>query len=201
MLQLAPHWLTGLAETALTEIIALDPAAQSRLQRLNGRQLAFQLTEFDWRLVLTATKDSIALNLHQEAVDCAIRASLSSLRQLRDPNQLTHLIKTDAVQIDGDIQIAQQFSNFFQQLNPDWQSHVARYLGDGLTHKLSLLLSQLSMLIQHKQQSLQQLTTELLQDELQLSPTSLEVVQFCTEVSQLHARLERLQQQLRLRQE
>ncbi|SEA85810.1 ubiquinone biosynthesis accessory factor UbiJ [Alkalimonas amylolytica] len=197
MLQLAPQLLCGLAEKALAEIIAMDPAAAARLQRLAGRQLAFQLSEFDWRLVLTATPNSLLLNLHDEAVDCAIRADLTSLKQLRDPNQLTHLLKKDAVQIDGDIQVAQQFSSFFQQLQPDWQVRTAQYLGDGLTHKLNRLLQQLTTFIQQKQQALQQMSLELAQDELQLTPNRLEVEQFSAEVSQLHARLERLQHQLK----
>lgn len=197
MLQLAPQLLCGLAEKALAEVIAMDPSANIRLQRLAGRQLAFQLTEFQWRLVLTATTDSLLLNLHQEAVDCAIRADLTSLKQLRDPNQLTHLIKSDAVQIDGDIQVAQQFSSFFQQLQPDWQAKAALYLGDGLTHKLNRVLQQLSTLISAKQQALQQMSLELAQDELQLTPHRLEIEQFSAEVSQLHARLERLQHQLK----
>lgn len=201
MLRLGPQLLCTLAEKALAEIIAMDPAALTKLHRLAGRQLAFQLTEFDWRLVLTATRQTILLNLHAEPVDCSIQADLVSLQQLRDPNQLTHLIKQEAVQIEGDIQVAQQFSSFFQQLQPDWEAKAASYLGDGLTHKLQRLLQQLIALIGAKSRELQQMSRELVQDELQLTPSNYELEQFSAEVSQLHARLEQLQYQLKQWQE
>ena len=196
MLQLWPQLLLSLAEKALTDIIAMDAEAKPRLKRLAGKQFAFQLQELKIRVVLTATDSTILLNQHQEPVDCAIRTDLASLKRLRDPNQLTQLIKQDAVQIEGDLQVAQQFSGFFQQLHPDWSAKLASYLGDGMAHKVEVSVRQLSRLIASKARQLDQLTTELLQDELQLTPHPLEIEQFCADVSRLQARLDRLQQQL-----
>lgn len=201
MLQLLPQMMLALAEKALADILAMDSEARPRLKRLAGKQFAFQLQELKLRLVLTATDSAILLNQHDEPVDCAIQSDLASLKRLRDPNQLTHLIKQDAVQIEGDLQVAQQFSHFFQQLQPDWSGKLADYIGDGMAHKVEISIKQLARIISSKAQQLEHLTTELLQDELQLTPHPSEVEQFNANVSRLQARLDRLQQQLHVLQE
>lgn len=191
-----PQLLCALAEKLLARLISMDPAARTYLAKLQGKQLAFTLQELPVTLVLTATADTILLNQHHETTDCAITTDLASLRQLSDPSQLTRLIRADVLQIDGDIQVAQQFSHFLQQLHPDWEQALSRYTGDALAHKIARILQQLHQSLQLKSAELQQLTTELVQDELQLSPTPPEVQVFSEQVSQLHSRVELLCQQL-----
>lgn len=196
MLPLLPQLVCALAEKISSRLIAMDPAAAAGLTRLQGRQLAFSLKEWPTTLVLTASSDGILFNQHEDNVDCRIHTDLASLRLLRDPSQLTRLIKADALQIDGDIQVAQQYSYFFQNLSPDWQQNLSGYVGDALAHKIALSLSQLQRYISNRVSLLQQTGTELAQDELQLTPTATEMLQFSDAVSKLAARVELLQQQI-----
>lgn len=196
MLPLLPQLFCAAAEKILTQLISMDPHAEQRLSRLKGKQLSFRIRELRLTLVITATENTLLFNQHNEAVDCAITTDLASLRQLRDPSQLTRLIKQDALQIDGDIQIAQQFSYFLQQLDPDWQQALSRYVGDSLAHKISYSIAQGQQYLLTKSQQLNQLTTELAQDELLLTPTSDELVQFSHQVSELSARVELLSRKL-----
>ncbi len=195
MLTLLPQFVCALAEKITARLIAMDPAAPGYLSRLAGRQLAFKLKEWPATLVLTATADTILFNQHEDSADCRIQTDLASLRLLRDPSQLTRLIKADALQIDGDIQLAQQYSYFFQQLDPDWQQSLSGYVGDALAHKIAISLTQLQHYVSARVSTLQQAGTELVQDELQLTPCAIELAQFSDAVSQLAARAEQLQQQ------
>ena len=196
MLPLLPQLLCAAAEKAIARLITMDPDARPRLARLAGKQLSFRLKEWPITLVLSATSDSILFNQHDEPVDCAIQTDMASLRLLRDPSQLTRLIKADALQIDGDIQVAQQYSGFFQQLDPDWQQSLSRYIGDAGAHKVGHSLTQLQQYLSAKGQALQQMTTELAQDELKLSPGKTEMALFSQAVSELAAQVDVFQQQL-----
>lgn len=196
MLPLLPQLACTLAETLVTRLIAMDPDALGQLKRIQARQLAFRLKEWPHSIVLTASHDRIAFNQHEEAVDCRITTDLASIKLLRDPSQLTRLIRSDALQIDGDIQVAQQYSHFFQALNPDWQQNLSGYVGDAMAHKLALSLQQLRQYINQKAEVLSQDVTELAQDELRISPCSAELSAFSDEVSRLAARADKLQQQL-----
>lgn len=201
MLPLLPQFFCAVAEKAMAKIIAMDPQAASRLARLQGKQLSFRLQEWPVTLVLTAGKQGLLFNQHDEPVDCAIQTNLASLRQLRDPSQLTRLIKADALQIDGDIQVAQQYSSFFQQLDPDWQQTLSGYIGDAAAHKVARSLEQAQRYISEKASALQQQSVELAQDELKLSPTAAEMADFSNAVSLLAARVEVLLRQLQTVQE
>ncbi|KKO44563.1 hypothetical protein WG68_14790 [Arsukibacterium ikkense] len=189
---LLPQLLCGTAEKLCHSLISMDSGAAARLKKLQGKQLAFTLREFKLRLVLTAGTDRLLFNQHHEVVDCAISTDLASLRQLRDASQLTRLIKADALQIDGDIQVAQQYSYFLQSLNPDWQEALSGYVGDALAHKIGLSIRQLQHYLSDKASLLDQSVTMLAQDELLLTPGSLELQQFSQQVSELSARVERL---------
>ncbi|GAB59749.1 ubiquinone biosynthesis accessory factor UbiJ [Rheinheimera nanhaiensis] len=196
MLPLLPQFICAVAEVAMARLIAMDPDAKPRLARLSGKQLSFRLKEWPTTLVLSATHDTILFNQHDNSVDCAIVTDMASLRLLRDPSQLTRLIKADALQIDGDIQVAQQYSYFFQQLNPDWQQRLSLYVGDGAAHKISQSLLQWQHYLTEKSRALAQMGGELLQDELRVSPDKTELALFSSAVSDLAARTDVLQQQL-----
>jgi ubiquinone biosynthesis accessory factor UbiJ len=196
MLPLLPQLFCAVAEKAMIKVIGMDPEAKPRLARLAGKQLSFRLKEWPITLVLSATAQSILFNQHEEAVDCAIQTDLASLRLLRDPSQLTRLIKADALQIDGDIQVAQNYSSFFQQLQPDWQQTLSTYVGDAAAHKIARSLLQAQQYLSAKAAELQQHSVELAQDELRLAPCQAEMTEFSHAVSQLAARVDLLQQQL-----
>jgi len=193
---LLPQLFCLIAEPLLNRLIRLDPAAQARLQGLQGRQLAVVLTDLKIRLVLTAQPNGIWLNQHQEAVDCVVSTRLDSLQQLQDPSQLTRLIREQALDIDGDLQQLQKFSQFFQQLQPDWAEHLSGYVGDAAAHRIASQLTQLLQLLQLKLQSAEQQLAALALEELRLSPVGAELAQFSTDVSQLQARTEQLARRL-----
>lgn len=196
MLPLLPSLAVSLAEKLLNPVLRADPAALPALQKLQGRQLGFALRGLPLRLVFTAQPDGLWLNQHQEAVDCNIEADWQALQQLRDPSQLTRLIRQGQLDISGDIQTLQKFSQFFQQLNPDWEGWLASYIGDAPAHKAGLLLRAGISALQHHLQHSELALQELLQDELQLSPVASELNHFSNDVSQLAARTEQLQHQL-----
>tara|TARA_Y100001963_G_C6789897_1_gene454869 strand:+ start:1166 stop:1774 length:609 start_codon:yes stop_codon:yes gene_type:complete len=201
MLPLLPQLFCAVAEKVLARLIAMDPQAKARLTRLSDKQLSFRLREWPTTLVMTVSGGTILFNQHDNPVDCAIQTDLASLRLLRDPSQLTRLIKADALQIDGDIQVAQQYSHFFQQLSPDWQQALSGYVGDAPAHKIARSLQQAHAYFSNKAEALSQMSTELAQDELKVSPAPAELAQFSDAVSQLSARVDKLQQQLNALQE
>ena len=201
MLSLVPQLICATLEKVLHKVVAMDPASPVLLQKVQGKQLALQLQELPWRFVLSATSETLLLNQHNEKVDCVIATDLATLQKLNDPSQLTRLIKQDKLQIDGDLQVAQQFSSLLQQLNPDWEQQLSLWLGDALAHKVATAIEQLQGYIQAQLQQLEQATTELAQDELALSPTQAEMNQFSRDVSQLQARLDQLSRHNAFRQE
>lgn len=201
MLPLIPQFLCAVAEKASKKLIAMDVSCLPALTRLQGKQLAVTLRDIKTTIVMSAGTDSLLFNHHDEPCDCRISTDLKTLKQLRDTSQLTRLIKNDALQIDGDLQVAQQFSHFLQQLDPDWQNALAGVVGDALAYKISQTLCQGQQYILQKTRQINQLHTELAQDELLLTPSRVEVAQFAQDLTTLQAKVELLRRQLRRVQE
>lgn len=193
---LLPGLLCTIGEKVLNPLIQLDPDAQARLTRLQGKQFAVQIRGIPWRLVLTAQPNGIWLNSHEETVDCSIEAELSALQQLSDPSHLTRLIREDKLRITGDLQTLQQFSQFFQQLQPDWQERLSNYIGDAPAHRVAAIITLIQQYLRQYLEQSEQTFRELAQDELRLTPVGAEIQQFSQEVSALAARTELLQRQL-----
>jgi len=201
MFQLLPQLLCASLEKVLNKLMAMDPASGQLLVAVQGKQLAVQLQELPWRFVLTGAEQSLLINQHQESVDCAIVTDIATVRQLSDPSQLTRLIKQGKLEIDGDLHVAQKFSALLQQLDPDWQQELSAWLGDALAHKVAVAFKQTHLLIRQKLLLLEQQTVELLQDELDLSPSREEFQHFSRDLTQLQTRLEQLSRRVRTLQE
>lgn len=196
--QLLPALICAVGEPLLNKVIQLDAQVQQRLQPLAGKQLAFELAELNWRLVLTAQPNGIWLNQHQEVVDCSVRTQIGSLQQLTDPAQLTRLIRADALQIDGDLATLQKFSHFFSALEPDWQTYLSTLIGDAPAHQVARILMHLSAELRATLQQYDATFTELCQDEILIAPHPAAVAQFSQDVSTLAGRTALLQQKVEL---
>lgn len=193
---LFPSLALSVIEPLLNRVIRLDPNGLTQLQKIAGKQLAVEVLDSPIQLVITAQADGLWLNQHQDAVDCRVKVRWQALKQLSDPSQITRLIRQEQLDIEGDLHALQKFSQFFSQLNPDWQEALARVIGDGNSYRVSQLLFQLQQTLQARLADDTATVSALLHDELALSAPAAALQQFADEVRQLEARTIRLSQQL-----
>lgn len=68
--------------------------------------------------------------------DCYLSLNLSVLPELRDQANITRLIKQDKLELEGDIQLAQKFSQLMTDCKPDIEEWLSRVTGDVVAHTL-----------------------------------------------------------------
>lgn len=120
--------ITAGIETALNRILYRDRGLKSARQRLAGKVLTLRLTELSWPLVLVFSEQQLdVLSDWQDKSDCTVITQLKSLPKLRDRQQLTTLIRSGELQVEGDLQVVQHFSALMDlaELDP------AEYLAPG----------------------------------------------------------------------
>ncbi len=120
--------ITAGIETALNRILYRDRGLKSARQRLAGKVLMLRLSELSWPLVLVFSEQQLdVLSDWQDSSDCTVITQLKSLPKLRDRQQLTTLIRSGELQVEGDLQVVQQFSALMDlaELDP------AEYLAPG----------------------------------------------------------------------
>ena len=195
-MNLMPLITAGL-ETALNRILYRDRGLKPARQRLNGKVLTLRLTEFSYPLVLVFSEQQLdVLSDWQDSSDCTVITSLKTLTKLRDRQQLTPLIRSGELQVDGDLQVVQQFSALMDLAELDPAEYLAPWVGDiaaqGISQRSQQAFRFFTGEVQRRQDYLGQAITE----EWRVAPGSLELAWFSEEVDAMERSLEALNARL-----
>ncbi|WP_026376447.1 ubiquinone biosynthesis accessory factor UbiJ [Aestuariibacter salexigens] len=130
-------------EAVLNALISFDRSATSRGKALQSKRVGVTLAESPWPLAFQFDADApLTVRVHERVdddstpVDCEISLSISTLSELSDASQITGLIKQGRLNVDGDIQVAQAFSQLLGELDIDWEEQLASRTNDVFAHQL-----------------------------------------------------------------
>lgn len=186
-----------LIERLLNDLLKRDPSAPTRMARLNGKQVRFDIKELPFELTVAVDSVQVRLStLADDSVDCWIQTELGVLPELKDTANLTRLIKADKLDIEGDPVYAQQLVALFKELDVDWQAELAAKVGDAPAYWLTQLWQRSRKRFAEFRASQQRWVTGVVIEEKQLLPARLEFEQFSAEVQQLRAQIERLERRM-----
>lgn len=182
-LGLLDQFATATIETAMNALIKDKPEQAKRLHRLKGQVLQIHIIELDKTLTFLFSQQVDVLAQYEGKPDCFLSLHLSVLPELRDQNNITRLIKQEKIELEGELQLAQQFSQLLIEIRPDLEEWLSRVTGDVVAHTLVRGMQEsgrwLSQRLVQQQSHLSQIITE----EWRLAPGPLEVAYFCDQVS------------------
>lgn len=190
---LITSFVVGIAEGFLSQLPRLDDSFLKRMASLQDKRLAVNLLTFNLKLTFCFTASGIRLlGEYQDDADCRVITSLDVLKQLQDPSQITPLIRSGQLQLDGDIHVAQQFATLLKDTEIDWEEHLSRFFGDGMSHRIVNVAKKVIDTFVSGLQTTERVVTEFAQDEAKLSPHPLEVEAYSKGVSEVNARVDKL---------
>ena len=100
--------VTAGLETVLNAFLWRDRALKPARQRLLGKVLRVELQELSDPVVLVFSERQLdVLGAWEGEADCTVRTRLSVLPQLRNRQQLTALIRSGDLEVEGDLQVVQ----------------------------------------------------------------------------------------------
>lgn len=185
--------LTASLESALNQILYRDRGLKAARQRLNGRSLAIVLAELQQPVTFVFSENQVdVIGAWGDTPDCTVKTRLATLPKLRDRQQLTALIRSGELEVEGDLQLVQQFSALLDLAELDPAEYLAPWIGDiaaeGLTKFARRGFNALRRDVERKQSYLGQTLTE----EWRLAPGKLELAWFSEEVDALTRSLDAL---------
>ncbi|MFT6926347.1 MAG: ubiquinone biosynthesis protein UbiJ [Psychromonas sp.] len=187
----------GLLETTVNKLQQLDSSALQRRKQLNGTIIGVALKEINKPLYFVISTQQIdILSEYEGQADCFIRLNISALKELQNNHQLTHLIKTEQLEVDGDIQVVQRFARLLTEMDIDWEEHFSGVIGDVLAHKLYYQFKQCRQNVSSQFKKIEKHSAEYLIEELKIAPGPLEVVYFCEQVNDLKKQTDDLEKRL-----
>ncbi|HKS33182.1 MAG TPA: SCP2 domain-containing protein [Enterobacteriaceae bacterium] len=169
-------------EGALNRFLWRENALKPARQRLYGKVLRVALNEFSSPLVLVFGDRQIdVLGAWEGEADCTVSTRVSVLPRLRDRQQLTSLIRDGSLEVQGDIQVVQNFVALADLAEFDLAELLAPWTGDIAAESVSKLLRGGASFLRRSAQRQQRYVAEALTEEWRMAPGSLEVAWFAEE--------------------
>jgi len=182
----------AIIEKVLNQVLHLNLNDDSALEQLAQQTLTVNISELGFPLSLTVENKKILVTGLIDRSDCILKASVASLIELKNNQQLTELIKQDKLDITGDIKVAQKFAALFGNITIDWQSEIAKHIGDIPTYKLDRFRQWLAGKFTFAASQIQADASEYLVHEQRLVVTKSQIDSFNQQVTQLSSELESL---------
>jgi len=179
-------------EKIINQALKLNINKSVELKPVNEKCLTIILDELNFPLSFSVFQQQILVTSSDEHSDCCIISSLKTLKELQQNQQLTELIKQDKLDITGDIKIAQHFANIAQNLTIDWQSELAKYIGDVATYKLTRVAKNLANKFSFLKAQVQSDSSEYIVHEQKLVVTAQQLNDFYQQVNKTGEQTEQL---------
>ncbi|HGB8316684.1 TPA: ubiquinone biosynthesis protein UbiJ, partial [Salmonella enterica subsp. enterica serovar Saintpaul] len=133
--------VTAGVENLLNTFLYRSPALKSARTRLQGKVLRVDLKGFSTSLVLVFSERQVdVLGAWEGEADCTVITYASVLPKLRDRQQLTTLIRSGELEVQGDIQVVQNFVALADLAELDPAELLAPYTGDIVAEGVSKVL-------------------------------------------------------------
>ncbi|MDN4629069.1 ubiquinone biosynthesis protein UbiJ [Erwinia sp. PsM31] len=190
--------LTAGLETALNQILYRDRGLKAARQRLNGRSLAIELAELKQPLIFIFSDQQVDVLVDWcDTPDCKVKTRLATLRKLRDRQQLTSLIRSGELEVEGDLQVVQQFSALIDLAELDPAEYLAPWIGDIAAQGISQAARRGLQLVRGNLDRKQSYLGQALTEEWRLAPGGLELAWFAEEVDAAARELAALETRLK----
>ena len=188
--------LSAMLEKLIEQFLRYNLHGTRALKPLSEKTLTVKLGELPFPLSFTVNNEKIHVSTSEAHYDCCLVTSVSTLIELQKEQQLTDLIRNDKLDIQGDLKVAQRFADIAQSLDIDWQSELAKRIGDIPAYKLGQLGRKIVDKLNFARQQIQADASEWLVHEKRLIVTSTELSSFSHDVDVIEQQLPKLSQRI-----
>ncbi len=131
-----PDPILGVLEIALNRYLALDAEALRACAGLEGKLIALHLREFELTAWLQPGPQGVrVLDQSERPADVTLSGSLPAFARLMWPQtEQAELLLSGAVQVDGDSELAQEFSGILRRVHFDFEELLAAPFGGVAAH-------------------------------------------------------------------
>ncbi|WKD49621.1 ubiquinone biosynthesis accessory factor UbiJ [Microbulbifer spongiae] len=184
-------------ETAINTALQYDPATRARLQGLDGKILAFDLTAPQMVGCLCIEGDRVCLRQREEErATTRVRGSaVAFLRLLKDPDATPAAL---GVSISGSSTLLAELQGIMRDLDIDWEAPLAQLVGDIPAHTIGTVLRGASSWLSANLNRAPAAAAETISEEWHLTPPQAQFEAFVEDLAELSLATERLEARVHL---
>lgn len=184
-------------ESVLNRNIAASSAARKLCRQLEGKTLAMHLTGVPLNIQFRSDGERMTLDTAQGAANATLSGSPLSFMRLAGPSPESAL-RSGAVHIEGDAEVAQAFSELLQHARPDLEEELSRVVGDVAAHQIGNIARSALAFGRRASDTFARNVAEYLQEEGRDLPTRIEADEFIAGVDAVRDGVDRLEARLAL---
>ena len=190
----------AILQKAINHALSLDESMPIKIKALDGKLLEIIISPLNVNFFIYFTNGQLCLLAQSERkADTTIESSpLGLIRLSLLPTSKMRSLFNDSVRISGDVELGQQIKTLFDEMEIDWEGHLARFTGDVVAYQVGSFLRQGLAFKQQIDGSMRQNLTEYLQEELRAFPPREEINDFFKDIDELSLAVERLAAHVKL---
>lgn len=181
-------------QTALNQALSLDDSMPIKMLALQDKVLEIIITPLNVNFFMQFTQGKLQLLANYDGIpDTIIHSSpLGLIRLSLLPASKVRSLFNDKIRMSGDIELGQQVKKLFDELDIDWEGHLALFTGDVVAHQIGSLFRQGLTFKNKIAHSMGQNVSEYLHEELRIFPPREEINDFFNDIDEQSLRAERL---------
>lgn len=192
--------LATVIEKMLNQVIALDSDVLHKAQPLAGKTICLSLTDWELEFWLAFNESPIAgqpiVAVHsrlEHSANVTLSGSSFAFFNMAQQQRGGDAFFTGELHFSGEINTAQTFQAFWQQLDLDWEEALSKYTGDIFAHQAGRSLKQFHQFAKKSFFTFKQNSQEYMTEELLLTPTVSEADTLFSEIDELKSDVSRLE--------
>jgi ubiquinone biosynthesis protein UbiJ len=180
-------------ETAVNQYLKRDPDTLARMEKLQDKLIKIEIIDWNYACFLQVTSNGLKLsNSAAETPDAIVRGKCFDLLRELKPNKQAQVVQ-DAIKVDGDIHLVQEFEKILKKVDVDWEEQLAHYVGDSIAHQSFVQLKKTGDFFSRSIQVLKDNFQEFIHEELSIAPSSFEVEDFYQKIAALQNDVDRIE--------
>ncbi|UXN37055.1 SCP2 domain-containing protein [Avibacterium paragallinarum] len=192
-----PQWLNGALESLLNYLLKRTAHSEIYLRKLNGKVLKIDVKQIDFPIYFVFSPQRInLLNRYEGEVDCAVSLNAQLLFKMPSKQQLSRYLNDQSIQLQGDLQVLQDFTTLLEFLEKDPAELLSPFVGDVIAQSAVDFLRGFCQIAKRKLSESQQYWGERLTEEWAVISPSLAIADFCEQVKTLEKQTALLEQKL-----
>ncbi|MGQ3890753.1 ubiquinone biosynthesis accessory factor UbiJ [Legionella sp. CNM-4043-24] len=187
-------------EQALNFALALDEQSPDKINALQGKIVEMIISPLNVNFFIRFEDGQIRL-LDSSPIEADTRIHSSPIGLIRLsflPASQARSLFNDSVRISGNVVLGMKVKQLIDELDIDWEGHLAHFTGDVVAHQIGSLFRQGRAFQQRIRQSVHNNLSNYLQEETRLFPPREEVDDFFHDIDQTAMDVERLEAKINL---
>lgn len=185
-------------QKAINHALALDESMPAKIAALDGKVLEVIVAPLGVNFYIRFKEQELQLldDFDGQPNTIIHSSPLGLIRLSFLPASKARSLFNDKIRLSGDIELGQEVKKLFDELDIDWEGHLAHFTGDVVAHQIGSIFRRGLAFKKQLSESLRHNLGDYLQEELQCLPPREAIDDFFNDIDQLLLDVDRLQAQI-----